>query len=482
MATERAHVDAHTRVALLERQVALITGVQFAIHDAIAVRLAQTDASDVTRRDFHEFLRGLHDKAPRAYATGLVTHDGQLLASSHEYPATSRVEGRGYMKLIAQGEPRVVDRIILEQNRIDALVAASSVTAGKAPAAVVTAWPVQELARYMENLADIEGHAAFVLRNDGRLLVDSRGAEPTQLSMGHPILAALGAAPQGLLPASRGTQSGIGILAYSSVDKTPLLVGYEISTGSVRHDWLASAAPVWAVFAVAGVSGFVLLGMIQQSILVGLRRAADLQRVEAAEDLARHRRDLLQEMNHRNKNNLAMISSIVRIDARRQGKLEAAEIIGRLEAVAAVHDMLYCADEGTSADVGKLLEAIAKNAAIVPAEYGVTVTLDLQPDVLLDTRAATTLAMVVAEIITNSVKHAFHEMPDPEVTVTMSRSKDVLEVVVRDNGPGLPIEPGRRSGSELVAALALGAGMSVSVENDGGALYRLLLSTTQDSA
>jgi hypothetical protein len=241
MATERAQAEARTRVALLERQVALMSGIQFAIHDAIAVRLAQTEASAISRRDLHEFLRGLHDRAPRAYATGLVSLDGQLLASSHEYPATSRVEGRGYMDLIASGESRVIDRIVLEQNGIDALVAASAVTAGTTPAAVVTAWPVEDLARFVGDLAASTGHVASVATADGRLLVDSRGSEPRQLPPDHPLLAGAGSATEGPLTLPDDIRGGASLIARGRIDDT-LIVGYEISRDSVRQSWLAGAA------------------------------------------------------------------------------------------------------------------------------------------------------------------------------------------------------------------------------------------------
>jgi two-component sensor histidine kinase len=102
------------------------------------------------------------------------------------------------------------------------------------------------------------------------------------------------------------------------------------------------------------------------------------------------------------------------------------------------------------------------------------VTLDVARDVALDSRVATTLAMIVAEIVTNAVKHAFADTPDPRLSVTMREDADRrVEIVVRDNGPGLPAEPGRRSGSDLVTALATGAGVALHVENDGGTVFRL---------
>lgn len=478
---EGAQREAQTRAQLLERQVALVMGVQFAVHDAVSVRLSETAASEVAGRKLHLFLKGLQDMSPRAFATGVVALDGRLLASSHEYPARSRVEGRRYIAEIAAGQVHVIDRIVLEQTRIDALVAASAVTAGVTPAAVVTAWPAAELELYLGDLAP-NGHDAVVIRRDGRVLVASGHNDILDLSLDHPVLEALRSDEDGALTAPRPGDGQSAVMAYRGVEDLPLAVVYDISLESVREEWLARTAPLWAFLVALGLFGFVLFGMLQTNILMKLRRAADMQRAAAAEDLAQHRRDLLNEMNHRIKNNLAIVSSIIRIDARRKGHLDADDVSARLEAVAAVHNMLYCADDGASADVGKLLEAIATNPAVLPDELGVDLTLDLLPDVNLDSRSATTLAMIVAEIVTNAVKYAFSGSSDPRLAISMSHTEHELLLVVQDNGPGLPGEPGHRSGSELVSALASSAGIRVVVDNDGGTRYRLSLEMTRNHA
>jgi two-component sensor histidine kinase len=79
------------------------------------------------------------------------------------------------------------------------------------------------------------------------------------------------------------------------------------------------------------------------------------------------------------------------------------------------------------------------------------------------------------------VKHAFHDVGHPEVSLAMAQRTNGLDVIVRDNGSGLPDEPARRSGSDLVAALATSAGIAVTVESHGGTEYRLHLKRTKDS-
>jgi two-component sensor histidine kinase len=465
-----------TAAALLERQVASVTGVQFAIHDAVRVRISEIAPEAVSGFAFHRFLRSLHDTAPRGVAIGVTAVDGRLLASSHEYPPVSYVGGRDYQRLIRDGQEKVVDRIFLERGKIDSLVTATAVTVGTTPAVVVTGWAVDDIGLFMRDLAAFPGREAMVFRADGRVLLDTGQPGTATMPPDDPLLDAIAAhaAGEADLPAAGGDLRRLA--AYSAVQGIPLIVAYDVAVPRLRAEWLRRAAPVWAFLAVAGAAGFVLVGAVQASVAARLRHAAERERAEAAERLATYRSDLVREMNHRIKNNLAIVASLIRFDARRKGQLDAAEVTGRINAVAAVHDMLYRADDGMVVDLGLLLEAIATNPAVVPAESGIAVTLDVAQDVALDSRVATTLAMIVAEIVTNAVKHAFADTPDPRIALAMRKERDGrVEIVLRDNGPGLPAEPGRRSGSDLVTALATGVGVAVEVRNDGGTVYRLSL-------
>jgi two-component sensor histidine kinase len=474
-ALDSAATEARSRSLLLESQVAGITSAQFVLHDAIIVRLQEIDPSAVRGRPFHEFLKALYETTSRTYGIGLVALDGRLLASSGEYPATSQIEGRAYLEKISEGELQVVDRIVLGRNQVDAMASATAVKVGDTPAALVTAWPVEELTAFAAGLADRPGHQALVMRADGQILVMSGSTGVSRLPIDHMLLAAVETHPVGLLRAPDPTNAKLSFVAYRAVADLPLFVVYAVSMQSIRREWLQAILPFWAFAVAGGLFGFLLFGMVRDSVTTRLRRSLAEQRAAAAENLAQHRKDLLREMTHRIKNNLTIISAIIRVEGRGKSPMQLADLAGRIDAVAAVHDMLYRAEDGVTADLGKLLEAIATNPAILPAELGVDVTLDLRPGVSLDSSIATTVAMITSEIITNSVKHAFLGATDPRLHISMADAGGKLEIIIRDNGPGTPVETARRSGSALMQALASSAGISVTVEVDGGTVHRLLL-------
>ncbi len=83
----------------------------------------------------------------------------------------------------------------------------------------------------------------------------------------------------------------------------------------------------------------------------------------------------------------------------------------RIEAIIAVHDLLYATDDGASADVGTLLRMDCDSPAVIPEERRIAVELDLAPGITLDARRATSTALIVTEILTNAVKHAFGAQP-----------------------------------------------------------------------
>jgi two-component sensor histidine kinase len=478
-ALEGAEAEAKSRAKLLESQVAGITRAQFVIHDAIAVRLAEIDPSAVQDRSFHVFLKALFETTSQTYGIGLVALDGRLLASSGEYPAVSRIEGRSYLDELSKGSLRFVDRILLASGQVDAMVSATTVKVGNTPAALVTAWPVEALTDYTAGLADRPGHQALVMRADGKILVPSVESGMSDVPMADLVQADPLAHSVGAVHTISSPDGQASLFAYSALAEAPLFVAYGMSMRTVRLEWLMAILPFWTLTVAGGLFGFILFGTIRETAATRLRRAIAEERATAAEALARHRQDLLREMTHRIKNNLTIISAIIRVEGRGKTPVQLVDLAGRIDAVASLHDMLYRADDGATADLGKLLEAIATNPAIVPSELGINVTLNLLPGVPLDSSVATTVAMVVSEIITNSVKHAFVGATDPQLSISMAQADRNLEITVRDNGTGTPIETARRSGSELMLALASSAGISVRAEVDGGTVHKLLLARSE---
>jgi len=165
---------------------------------------------------------------------------------------------------------------------------------------------------------------------------------------------------------------------------------------------------------------------------------------------------MVREMHHRIKNNLQTVAMLMRLQLAEAGGLDARQVllnsIHRVHTIAAVHETL--SERGFHlVDVRDVLQRVVAMAATL-SEPGraVTVTVEGEAD-LLPTRAATSLALVVNELIQNALEHAFPGRTDGRVQVTLARAPGALLVTVADDGQGFA--PGFRPGlgMEIVETL-----------------------------
>ncbi len=178
---------------------------------------------------------------------------------------------------------------------------------------------------------------------------------------------------------------------------------------------------------------------------------------------------LLKEMNHRVKNSLSIVGSMLRLQAKNSGdpalgqQLEEASL--RVQAVGRAHERLYQGSDVEYIDIGRYLEQVCGDVAATIAQCDIHV--EAQPGILLAPDRATSLALMINELITNAVKHAYRGQPGGKVSVAIKRHDDNVLVSVRDEGAGLP--PGfdmskvKGLGMRIISAFVLQLKAKVSV-------------------
>jgi two-component sensor histidine kinase len=182
--------------------------------------------------------------------------------------------------------------------------------------------------------------------------------------------------------------------------------------------------------------------------------------LEVMENRVREKDAQLRELQHRVKNNLAMITALIRAEARGVPDRTTSEgyerLAGRIEALGVLYRALADSGSEGSVDLGIYLTDIA--SAVMAANASDGVTLDLKVDswpVPVD--IAMPLGLVVNELITNALKHAFTGRAPGTVTLHSTTGPNGWTVVVADDGNGLPTKsswpkPGKLS-SIIVRAL-----------------------------
>ena len=189
---------------------------------------------------------------------------------------------------------------------------------------------------------------------------------------------------------------------------------------------------------------------------------------------------LLKEGQHRMKNNLAMVSSLLGLSADGAVSEEARRAIlearGRVESMEKLYErLLQTEDYGGLSARAYLEELIAAVMALAPGKERPEVALEAE-DLELEARRLFPLGLAVNELLTNALKYAFADGKAGRVGVTLSRRGTTATLTVRDNGRGLPagFDPARSKGFglTLVGMLAEQLGgtftMRAAGEADGG--------------
>jgi two-component sensor histidine kinase len=212
-----------------------------------------------------------------------------------------------------------------------------------------------------------------------------------------------------------------------------------------------------------------------------LRRMA--LRSERLAEAVREREGRLAEMSHRVKNDLQLVTSLLRVEAERQRNPAARAALGRagarVEAVARVHELLCHGDgSGTVAVDRYLRETCAGLAELLGVDGRHRALVVRAEAAVLPADTARSLGLVVNELVTNAFRHAF--AADGPGTVWVELGRDAggrLRLSVADDGAGLPdgSDAGGGLGLRFVTMTAARLGATLDVGRDGGTHFTLTL-------
>lgn len=202
----------------------------------------------------------------------------------------------------------------------------------------------------------------------------------------------------------------------------------------------------------------------------------------ALEASLKEKESLLKEVHHRVKNNLALIISIMRLEAGRSAQAETATVLkemqARIRSVVLLNEALYKTESYSRVRLADYLSQIATHVFQAQnARVGaVRLVMDVEP-VEVETKQAIPCGLIVNELMTNSLKHAFSDGRAGEIRVTLRRIADrTVRLKVSDSGPGLPGDYAERQthslgmqlvsdlARQLLGTLAVGPGAAFSIE------------------
>lgn len=211
-----------------------------------------------------------------------------------------------------------------------------------------------------------------------------------------------------------------------------------------------------------------------------------LERVRAEEKVLaslREKEILLKEIHHRVKNNLQIISSLLELQCEyihdEQPLRLFRESQDRIKTMALVHERLYASADIASISVCEYLKSLATqlvNSYMADPEY-----TDLKFDVsdfCLGIEEAIPCGLIVNELVSNSLKHAFPERSGGEIAVGCRMDNEGMVVLtVSDNGVGIPdgfdVSRTETLGMQIVYLLSRQLRGTIEVRNENGASFRI---------
>ncbi len=216
-----------------------------------------------------------------------------------------------------------------------------------------------------------------------------------------------------------------------------------------------------------------------------IKEIEERNRVESQLKKSLHEKEiLLKEIHHRVKNNLQVISSLLFLQSKKfdDEKVMAAmqESQNRVRTMALIHEKLYQSGDFTAIDFGNYLNEIIRFLKSTYSVESKHITFQVEADHLeLGLDYAIPCGLVVNELVSNSLKHAFNGRQNGEISIRMhAKDSDSIELTVRDNGIGLPadtdVDTTKSLGMQLVKNLVSQIDGTLKREQNNGTIFSII--------
>lgn len=258
-----------------------------------------------------------------------------------------------------------------------------------------------------------------------------------------------------------------------------------LSNYSEIHPLDASSLEYISLINLTGTGTVLILIMVyfsrtisfKDNALIQVNAELEIQNKEIFEQY-KHLQLLMKEMHHRVKNNLQIISSLMSLQERSVKDKDVIAVLNeskrRVEAIALIHQKLYQNENEYQVDFKSYLEEIMSNQQLINKKVRCKVKSE---GIMLDLDTAVPLGIIISEMITNAHKHAYKNIEKPTLITTLSRVDDNYQIIIRDNGIGLPKDfnmyETKSLGFEIITALADQIEANIEFSNSPGAQFSI---------
>jgi PAS domain S-box-containing protein len=193
--------------------------------------------------------------------------------------------------------------------------------------------------------------------------------------------------------------------------------------------------------------------------------------------LVKTKETLMKELQHRVKNSLTLVSSLLDIamngisDTKAIGVLE--DTISRIQSMSAIYERLYLTESVSSIDFGTYVDGIAKSIFNTFSPDSSKIRLSVEAEQIdIDTKRAISLGLIVNELLTNALKYAFPYNRSGVITVSFEKMEQDVSLTVSDDGVGMKdptiLDSSPTMGMTLIRLLASQIGASMKADLSHG--------------
>jgi PAS domain S-box-containing protein len=205
------------------------------------------------------------------------------------------------------------------------------------------------------------------------------------------------------------------------------------------------------------------------------------QAEEIVQASLREKEILLKEVHHRIKNNMSSMMSLLSLQSSTLKNPEAVaallEARDRMRSMGVLYDKLYRSENLREMSIKAYLPALVDEIVGVFPNRGLVKVEKRIDDIILGVKVLSPLGIIVNELITNAMKHAFGGRDDGSISISASAKKDHLTLVIEDNGNGIPesvdIANSDGFGLQLVGMLTAQLDGTLRIERRKGARFVL---------
>ncbi|KRD25281.1 hypothetical protein ASE36_21680 [Rhizobium sp. Root274] len=387
---------------------------------------------DVREWDIAEGVANAIEGLPSSAKVYIVDAEGNTRFSTDPDVQPINITDRAYFRALKEGAPEYVSSLLISRlNGEQIFVFSRRLERNGEFAGTVNLSLSAEIMKPIWDAVNLGGDfAVSFIRDDGQLV--ARYPKPDRpLDMSNYVLFTdyLKRAPTGTYTAAASPMDGVQrIVGYRKVATTPFVA---IAAGDLG----LLMRPFWnGVLVLAVFTAIACLGSLAAAWRIrSLVNAQERQSAELADALEQNQ-FLLREIHHRVKNNLQSVMSLVRLHLKGQEGSHA--LTDRIKAMVEVHQLIYKHDSYIAIEAGSLTRSVVEG---VLASFGSSTspTYVFEPAHVSNDRA-TSLALLVNEVVSNSLKYGSAKVGQSELWISLTSSDEpgFFWLEIRDNGPG----------------------------------------------